>query len=140
MPAQTEYALLVSTLAEARTAVASAREVLHDAEMRVAHADAHLNRVMGIVKTGERKEASFTEMTDAIQTLQFYAIRNGISLGHTMDNLTERLLSADGPAHQLKKKNHAIQVIENYAISNNISLGSLMDAVTERLSSTAPTK
>lgn len=40
------------------------------------------------------KSIRFKEMLDAIQTIQLYAIRNGISLGHTMDALTSRLLSA----------------------------------------------
>jgi hypothetical protein len=33
----------------------------------------------------------FKDLTDAIQTIQYYAIYNGISLGTTMDALTERL-------------------------------------------------
>jgi hypothetical protein len=40
------------------------------------------------------EKAAFKAMTDAIQTIQMYAIRNGKSLGPTMDALTERLLSS----------------------------------------------
>lgn len=36
----------------------------------------------------------FKQMLDAIQTIQLYAIHNNISLGHTMDELLSRLLSA----------------------------------------------
>ena len=40
------------------------------------------------------KTALFKQMLDAIQTIQMYAIRNGISLGNTMDELTSKLIVA----------------------------------------------
>ena len=80
----------------------------------------------------EAERAAFKAMTDAIQTIQMYAIRNGISLGPTMDALTERLFNRE-PEAVLKKTTDAIQTIQEYAITNGIALGPTMDALTERL-------
>jgi hypothetical protein len=103
--------LLESVYTEAVAAVTAAKEELKEAEMSTMRADtklvnarAHLSTVVKVMKASEHDEAekaddsdkaAFKEMTDAIQTIQLYAIRNGISLGPTMDALTQRLFSTE---------------------------------------------
>jgi hypothetical protein len=105
-------ALLESVYTEALAAVTAAKEELKEAEMSTMRADtklvnarAHLSTVVKVMKASDCDEsekadhdvsekAAFKAMTDAIQTIQMYAIRNGKSLGPTMDALTERLLSS----------------------------------------------
>jgi len=98
---------LEESLAEARAAVVTAKKELHDAEVRVMRADetlvnarTNLNTVVKVINTvppseSEQEKVAFKAMTDAIQTIQMYAIRNGLSLGPTMDALTERLFRVE---------------------------------------------
>ena len=128
-------------LAEARAALATATAEMKEAEIEVMRADTKVVAAKAVVQLvkAEPSEAeqkvAFKAMTDAIQTIQMYAIMNGKSLGPTMDALTQRLFGRE-PDAALKKTNDAIQTIQEYAITNGISLGSTMDAVTERLFST----
>jgi hypothetical protein len=105
---------LEESLAEARAAVVTAKKELHDAEVRVMRADETLVNARTNLKTvvqvinavdpaktevpvppSDSEKAAFKAMTDAIQTIQMYAIRNGKSLGPTMDALTERLFRVE---------------------------------------------
>jgi hypothetical protein len=150
--------LLASVCTQAVSAVNSAKKELHEAEMHVMRCDtvlinakAHMNTVVKAINTvdqnvAEQKAAvekateqkaaveksAFKEMTDAIQTIQMYAITNGKSLGPTMDALIERLFSKE-PDVALKKTTDAIQTLQIYASINGIALGSTMDALTQRL-------
>ena len=144
--------LIVSAYHQARSALASAKEELKDAEIRTMRADtkvtaakSHLNTLVEAMKAIDKNEAvqtvpsneadekvAFKALTDALQSIQMYAIMNGKSLGPTMDALTGRLFGRE-PEVLFKQSNDAIQTIQEYAITNGISLGSTMDAVTERL-------
>ena len=154
MPAL-HHTLLASVYDQAWVAVAAAKKDLQEAERCVMRSDetltaarAHLNTVVQAMKAIDKNETekvvtsseaeqkvAFKAMTDAIQTIQMYAIMNGKSLGPTMDALTQRRFGRE-PDAALKKTNDAIQTIQEYAITNGISLGPTMDAVTERLFST----
>jgi len=115
MPAL-HHTLLASVYDQARAALATAKEELQDAEVRVMQADtkvitarAHLSTVVKMMHAINEKETeqktvppsdseqktAFKAVTDAIQTIQMYAIRNGLSLGPTMDALTERLFRVE---------------------------------------------
>ena len=150
MPAL-HHTLLSSAYDQARAAVAAAKKEQQEAERCVMRSDetltaarTHLNTVVQamnavdkneteqVVASEAEKKVAFKAMTDAIQTIQMYAIMNGKSLGPTMDALTERLFGRE-PDAVLKKTNDAIKTIQEYAITNGISLGTTMDAVTERL-------
>jgi hypothetical protein len=106
--------LLTTVYNQARAALATAKEELKDAEVRVMQCDTkvmtartHLSTVVKMmhafnenetevaVPSSDSEKAAFKAMTDAIQTIQMYAIRNGMSLGSTMDALTERLFRVE---------------------------------------------
>ena len=84
-------------LAEARELLALAKKELQDAEIEVMRKDAQLVEARANFRLVERETwdelhtPPFKKMTEAIQTIQMYAIMQGISLGSTMDALTERL-------------------------------------------------
>ena len=79
------------------------------ADTKVITARAHLSTVVKMMHAinendtevaapsseSEQEKAAFKAMTDANQTIQMYAIRNGMSLGPTMDALTERLFRVE---------------------------------------------
>ena len=82
-------------LAEARELIEIAKKELTEAEMEVMRKDAKLVIARDYLRLLQAQimedPSSFKKMTDAIQTIQLYAIRNGISLGSTVDALTEKL-------------------------------------------------
>jgi hypothetical protein len=107
--------LLTTVYNQARAALATAKEELRDAEVRVMQCDTkvmtartHLSTVVkmmhafnenetevAVPSSDTEQKVAFKAMTDAIQTIQMYAIRNGMSLGSTMDALTERLFRVE---------------------------------------------
>lgn len=82
-------------LAEARELIEIAKKELTEAEIEVMHKDRQLMNARANLRSVEAEilaePSSFKQMTDAIQAIQLYAIRNGISLGSTVDALTEKL-------------------------------------------------
>ena len=84
-------------LAEARELLALAKKELQDAEIEVMRKDAKLVAARANLRLVKRETwdelhtPPFKKMTEAIQTIEMYAIMHGISLGPTMDALTERL-------------------------------------------------
>ena len=85
-------------LAEARELIEIAKRELHESEIQVMRKDQQLVNARANLRSveaqilEEKQPCSFKQMTDAIQTIQLYAIRNGISLGSTVDALTEKLV------------------------------------------------
>jgi transketolase len=89
---------IAARLEEARKLIQIAKKELQESEVEVMRKDAQLvaardNFRFVQAQIMEENEPSFKKMTDAIQTIQMYAIMNGISLGDTMDALTEKLFS-----------------------------------------------
>ena len=82
-------------LAEARELIEIAKKELQEAEIQVMRKDRQLMNARSNLRSVEAEilaePSSFKQMTDAIQVIQLYAIRNGISLGSTVDALTEKL-------------------------------------------------
>ncbi len=88
---------IAARLEEARKMIQIAKKELQESEMEVMRKDAKLviaRDNLRLLQAQIMEEPSpFKKMTDAIQTIQMYAIMNGISLGDTMDALTEKLFS-----------------------------------------------
>ncbi len=84
-------------LAEAHELIAVAKKELQESEMEVMRKDRQLIAARANLKLVQaqilEEPSSFKKMTDAINTIQMYAIMNGISLGDTMDALTKKLFS-----------------------------------------------
>ncbi len=82
-------------LAEARELIEIAKKELQEAEIQVMRKDRQLMNARSNLRSVEAEilaePSSFKQITDAIQVIQLYAIRNGISLGSTVDALTEKL-------------------------------------------------
>ena len=88
---------IAARLEEARKMIQIAKKELQESEMEVMRKDAKLVIARDNLRLLQaqimEEPSSFKKMTDAIQTIQMYAIMNGISLGGTMDALTEKLFS-----------------------------------------------
>jgi predicted metal-dependent hydrolase len=78
-------------LAEARELIEIAKRELQESEIQVMRKDQQLVNARANLRSVEA-QILFKQMTDAIETIQLYAITNGISLGSTVDALTEKLV------------------------------------------------
>jgi hypothetical protein len=63
--------------------------------VKMMHAFNENETEVAVPSSDTEQKVAFKAMTDAIQTIQMYAIRNGMSLGSTMDALTERLFRVE---------------------------------------------